>query len=70
MPVKQIKPLTSICPKCGTENTTTELNFESDGTRPDVFHQSYIQCKTCKYNYILKTHLANPEDKIEIIERG
>jgi len=67
MPTKQIKPLNSVCPKCNSENITDELNFESYDGYPDAFHQSYIACKTCKYNYILKAHLTNPEAKVEII---
>ena len=67
MPIKEIKPLRSICPRCSAENVTTELNFEGYDEQPDAFHQSHITCNVCKYNYIMKAHLADPENKVEII---
>lgn len=51
---KNIKPFETVCPKCGEEQVTEELNFSIvvGGTMEgDMFVQSNINCNKCKYSY-------------------
>jgi len=62
---RKIKPFETVCPECGHEQVTEELNLSYYGTANNAFAQSHIECNKCKYKYSWNNH-KNPEYKLEL----
>ncbi len=63
---RKIKPFETICPRCGEEQITSQLNFVKATCIGGI--QNHIKCNKCGYWYSWQRHLNNPKYKIELIK--